>query len=146
MITQYDPTKVIVSFVPLATTGLASITATGFADGEFINVEFSVDKRSKHIGTDGTGRHILSKDKSGMVTLSLSDYSPTNDLLITLDTADVPFGLSVVDKTTTAGVFFADSCTLVKIPNFVRGKEATENQYQFQFLNGTVIHSGAKDI
>jgi hypothetical protein len=50
-----------------------------------------------------------------------------------------------VDKTSNGALFFAASCALVKTPNFVRGKEATENEFKFQFISGEVIHSGGKD-
>ena len=135
---QYDPTKVSVI--------IGTITARAFADGVMVTVEYTNDKRSKHIGTDGQGRHIKMMDMSGTVTLRLADYSPTHDLINVLDKADQPFPITITDKTTTAGLFFADSCTLVKVPNFERGKEATEVEYQFQFINGTTNHSGAAEV
>jgi hypothetical protein len=135
---QYDPTKV--------TTIIGAITARAFADGEMITVTFTEDKRSVHVGTDGQGRHILNKNASGTITVRLADYSPTHDLIMALDAADQPFPMTVTDKTTTAALFFADSCTLSKIPDFTRGKEATEVEYVFNFVNGTVFHSGATEV
>jgi hypothetical protein len=61
---QFDPKKTTVI------VGTAAMRA--FADGEMINVEFTVDKRSKHIGTDGEGRHIKSADASGVATIRLA--------------------------------------------------------------------------
>jgi hypothetical protein len=135
---QYDPSKVSVI--------IGTIIARAFADGEFVMVEFDVDKRTKHIGTDGQGRHILGLDRSGKITIRLADYSPTNDSIMLLDELDQPFPITVTDKTTDAGLFFADSCTLTKTPNFARGKEATENEYVFQFINGRVVQSGATEV
>jgi hypothetical protein len=135
---QYNPTKVSVI--------IGAIIGRAFADGEMITVEFAEDKRSMHIGTDGQGRHIRNMNASGTITIRFADYSPTNDLIMALDKADQPFPITVTDKSSTAGLFFADSCTLSKIPNFVRGKEATENEYVFNFTNGTVFQSGATEI
>ena len=135
---QYDPTK-----VPII---IGTIIARAFADGSMVDVTFTNDKRTKHIGTGGEGRHILQKDMSGTVTLRLADYSPTHDAIMILDKLDQPFPITIADKTTTAALFFADSCTLSKVPDFSRGKEATEVEYVFQFINGFVNHSGATEV
>jgi hypothetical protein len=132
---QYDPTKVTV------TVGGAPMSA--FADGEMVTVEFTNDFRTKHIGTDGQGRHVKTADRSGTVTIRLSDYSPSNGVLTLVDLADVPVPITVTDKTSDADLFFAESCTLVKMPNMVKGKEAGENEWSFQFIRGTLAHTGA---
>lgn len=134
---QYDPKKV--------STIIGVIAARGFADGVMIEVEFDEDERSKHIGTDGEGRHVKSANKSGKITIRLADYSPTNAVLTTLDTLDVPFPITIIDKTSNGALFFAESCAIIKPPNFVRGKEASENEWPIQFINGKMIHSGGKE-
>ena len=134
---QYDPTK--------TSTIIGTVAARGFADGNMIEVEFDEDKRTKHIGTDGEGRHIKSANESGTITIRLADYSPTNAVITALDLVDVPFPITVIDKTSNGALFFAASCAVVKLPNFVRGKEASENEWKFQFIKGQVIHSGGKD-
>lgn len=134
---QYDPTKVSVS--------VGAVLARAFADGEMVTVEFAEDKRTKHIGTDGQGRHILNMDRSGTVTLRLASYSPTNAEIIALDLLDQPFPITVTDKSSNADLFFADSCTLTKVPNLVKGAEESPNEYVFQFINGTIVHSGAEE-
>jgi hypothetical protein len=132
---QFDPKKTTVI------VGTAAMRA--FADGEMINVEFTVDKRSKHIGTDGEGRHIKSADASGVATIRLADYSPSNAVLNTIDLADEPVPITMTDKSSTADLFFAESCMLVKVPNMVKGAGAVMHEWQFQFINGTVTHTGA---
>jgi hypothetical protein len=133
---QYDPTKVSVS--------IGTVLGRAFADGEMVTVEFSEDKRTKHIGTDGQGRHILNMDRSGTVTVRFASYSPTNAEIIALDLLDQPFPITVTDKSSTADLFFADSCTLTKVPNMVKGSEEAPNEYVFQFIRGEIVHSGAE--
>jgi len=135
---QYDPEKV--------TVVLGAVIARAFADGEMITATFTEDKRSVHVGTDGEGRHIRNRNASGTVTVRLADYSPTHDLIMALDTADQPFPITVTDKTSKVALFFADSCTLSKVPDFTRGKEATEPEYVFNFVKGTIVHSGAAEV
>lgn len=134
-LTQYSPDKVAVI--------LGNTAAQGFADGEFVTVEFNEDENMVQVSTDGTGRHIVKLDRSGTVTLRLMDFSPTNNAIRTLRTAGVPFAIQIVDKSTTDGMFFADSCKLKKQPNFVKGQEGVVNEYVFDFTSGEVQHSGA---
>jgi hypothetical protein len=135
---QYDPLKVTVT--------VSGIPMTGWADGEMITVEDAVDKRSKHIGTGGEGRHIKSADKSGTITIRLSDYSPSNAALNTIDEVDEPVPITVTDKTSNADLFFADSCALVKLPNMVKGAETSINEWAFQYITRTLAHTGAKEV
>jgi len=134
---QYSPDKVAVI--------LGTVVAQGLAEGEFVTVEFTEDKRSMLVSTDGTGRHQKSLNQSGTVTLRLMDFSPTNDAIMTIDATDLPFAIQIVDKTTAAGMFFAHSCMLKKVPNFVKGKEGVENEYVFNFTKGKAVHSGAQE-
>jgi hypothetical protein len=135
---QYDPTKVTVTVGPVA--------MGGWADGEMITVEYSTDERSKHIGTGGEGRHIRSADKSGTIMIRLADYSPSNAVLQTVNAVDEPVPITVTDKTSNADLFFAESCALVKVPNMVKGAEASINEWTFQFISGTIAHTGAQEV
>jgi len=134
---QYDPSKVSVIL------GVAPVR--GFADGEMVTVEYSEDKRSVHIGTDGRGRHIKSKNRSGTVTVRLADYSPSNATITTLDLVDEPFPITIIDKRSNGDLFFASSCALKKIPNLAKGDSPAMNEYVFNFVSGTVTHMGAKE-
>jgi hypothetical protein len=134
---QYNPDKVAVI--------LGTFAAKGLAEGEFVTVEYAEDRRSMQISTDGYGRHIKNLNNSGTVTVRLTDFSPTNDEIMTLETSDVPFIIQIVDKNSTAAHFFAGSCMLAKVPNFVRGKEGTVNEYVFNFTSGVIYQSGAQE-
>lgn len=134
----YDPNKV--------TCILGVIPARGFADGEMITVEFAEDEDTTYIGTDGDGRHVKGKNRSGTVTVRLHDYSETNPLLSILKEVGEPFPIAIVDKSTNADLFFASSCQVKKTPNLVKGKEGQVNEWVFNFISGKIIHSGAKKV
>ncbi|NIV93794.1 DUF3277 family protein [candidate division KSB1 bacterium] len=133
---QYDPEKVS---VVIGTTPMRA-----FADGSMVAIEYTVDKRSLHIGTDGNGRHIKSADSSGMVTVRLASYSPSNAALIALDLLDEPFPITVTDKSSSADLFFAESCTVRRIPNMEKSNVETPNEWIFQFVRGNIEHTGAE--
>lgn len=135
--TQYDPSKVSII--------IGGFTMRATADGDMVEVEFESDEYSKHIGTMGEGRHIKNLDRSGTVTVRLADYSPSHGVLQALRKAGQPFPIMVRDKSTGSDMFFADSCTLRKGPNFAKGKEAKESDYVFQFISGEVIMAGADE-
>jgi len=133
---QYDPKKVSVS--------VGGVPVRAFADGSMVQQEYSVDKRSLHIGTDGNGRHIKSADESGTITVRISSYSPSNPLLLALDAADEPFPIAVTDTSSNADLFFAESCTLRKIPNFEKADTEVPLEWIFQYTKGETVHSGAE--
>ena len=124
-------------------TNVGGHTVRAFADGDMISVVFNTDKRSVHVGTDGRGRHIKSADRSGVITVRLSSYSPSNAAFQLLDETDIPFGIGVIDKSSNGDSFFAGSCMLVKVPDMVKGATETVLEYGFQFTHGTVVRAGA---
>ncbi len=137
MVQQYDPKKVKI------TVGTAVQRA--FADGVMVTVDYTEDENTVHIGTDGQGRHIKSSNLSGQVTIRLADYSASNLANAVLHVADVPFPIAVVDKSSNADLFFADSCKFVKRPPLEKGNEATMNEWVANFIRGEIVHSGAAD-
>ena len=76
----YDPKKVIIV--------IGGYPMGGFADGEFVNVIRSGDAFSKSVGADGDTTRVKSNDKSGEMTLTLSQTSPSNDVLSGISRAD----------------------------------------------------------
>lgn len=133
---QYDPKKVSIS--------VGGVPLRAFADGVMCTIEYSSDKRSLHVGTDGNARHIKIADETGTITINLASYSPSNASLIALDKLDEPYPIAVTDKSSNADLFFADSCTLRKIPNMEKGKEESSLEWIFQFTKGEIVHSGAE--
>lgn len=56
----------------------------GYADGTFINVEREEPSFTKVVGADGTVSRAKSNNKSGTLTITLKQTSPSNDVLSAL--------------------------------------------------------------
>jgi hypothetical protein len=69
----YDPKKVIVT--------VGGVPMSGYADGTFISVERDNDTWSKVSGADGAVSRAKSNDRTGTLTLTLQQTSPSNDVL-----------------------------------------------------------------
>lgn len=76
----YDPKEVVVL--------VGGIPIGGFADGTAIAVSRSNDAYSKVSGTDGITSRAKSNDKSGEIAITLSQTSPSNDVLSGIALAD----------------------------------------------------------
>jgi hypothetical protein len=83
----YDPSQVSVVF--------GGIPLSGFADGTFITVMRSEDAYTKESGADGVVSRSKSSDRSGEATLTLSQTSPSNDVLS---------GIALLDENSNTGV------------------------------------------
>lgn len=88
MITNYDPSRVAISWM--------GINITGFADGTFVEAERDEDGFSKYIGADGKVCRTRSLNRSGSITVTLMASSEVNDLLEVLATIDENVGLGGV--------------------------------------------------
>ena len=133
---QFDPKKVSVS--------IGGVPCRAFADGTMVTVSYLVDKRSVHVGADGNGRIIKTADESCTLTVRLASYSPTNAALIALDKLDEPVPIAVTDTSSNADLFFAEACSLQKIPDMVKGTEETPLEWTYLCVRGEIVHSGAE--
>lgn len=85
---SYDPGLVILT--------VGGVPINGFADGTFISVERSEDSFTKVSGADGIVSRARSRDKSGEITITLAQTSPSNDVLTALNSVDETTGAGVV--------------------------------------------------
>ena len=76
----YDPKQVtlIVGAFPIG----------GFADGSYITVTRENDAYQKVVGADGETSRAKSNDRSGTITITLAQTSPSNDVLSAISLAD----------------------------------------------------------
>lgn len=84
---NYDPRQYSVTF--------AGIIVGGFMDGTFISVERTEDSYSMAVGARGDVARVRSRDKTGTVTITLQQTSPSNDLLSAQIVADELLGTGV---------------------------------------------------
>lgn len=87
MVRTYDPKQAILV--------IGGVPIGGYADGTFISVERSSDTFEKVSGADGVVSRSKLNDFSGMLTVTLAQTSPSNDVLS---------GFAIVDEETAAGV------------------------------------------
>lgn len=81
---NYSPEDVVV----IISNNRFSHTISGFADGTFISYERGVDRATLYVGADLSAGRTLRRNKSGTITLTLAQYSESNDVLSELARLD----------------------------------------------------------
>ena len=109
-----DEVRIIVGGVPIS----------GLADGTFVSVARDEQAFTKVTGADGTTSRAKSANRSGSITLTLSQTSPSNDVLSALAVADEETGAGVVPVLIKDGsgrsVHATDAAWVQKMPDRVR--------------------------
>lgn len=113
---------------------LGGTPLSGFADGTFISVTRSNDSYTKTVGADGVDTtRVKSVDKSGEITITLAQTSPSNDFLTSLAEADERDNSGVVDllvKDNSGNSEFSAAFAWVKKPADAEyGKEVATREW-----------------
>ena len=124
----YDPASVIVTW--------GSLTLSGFAPETFCNVERAEDAVVTTVGADGFGCHVINRNRSGTVTVTLMQSSLTNSALSQLAnldeiTSDVSYPLTVRDIRSDATLCVAHSAKIKKQPASSFAKELGAREWAF---------------
>lgn len=82
-----DNVSVIANGVPL----------TGFAEGAFVDVARAVESATLYMGADGKGTMVINPNKSGTITVRLSQASLSNSVLSALEATKAVFPVIVKD-------------------------------------------------
>ncbi len=114
----YDPQKVIVVYEPV---GSPVGVITGFADGDFIEVERVSEAFKTTVGADGEAARSASADLSATAKITLLQTSLSNDAM------SAAIALDRLTKANTGPFTLKDAggSTLVNFPNAWIVKEAT---------------------
>ena len=83
----FDPGLIVVQFGPYS--------LTGYADGTFVKASRNEDTFKIYVGADGTPARSRTRNKSGKVEVTLSQTSPSNDMLASAHLADELLGAGV---------------------------------------------------
>lgn len=129
-----DKTAILVALVPVV----------GFA-GDRCKVAFNSDQVETIMGTDGNGRHVMNRDKSGTVTITLEHGSPSNAAFEILRMTGQPFPILVKDNSSVATLFATADAMVKKQPDLGLGKQGADLDWVFTFINGQLMHSAAKE-
>ena len=134
---QYDPDKVILL--------VGGHRVRAFGESKMVTVEYTSDRRGLRESVDGPARHVEYKSKTGTVTVPLSDYSPSNGVFQIADDGKLIVPIVIKDQSSKGSLFVTQSAMVQKNPAFDRGKDPEDNEWIFQFTNGKIVHTGAKD-
>jgi hypothetical protein len=134
----YNAKKVLISF--------AGKTLTGVLDGSFVKVSRNNDSFMLAIGSDGEAARAANADKSGTVTVTLMQTSPSNDDLSNLMSTDE------LTNTGTGALFVKDASgrTLVSaVDAWIRkpadvefAREITGREWVFETGNLEIFNAG----
>ncbi len=113
---------------------IAGLPITGFADGEFITIEFP-EAFTKKIGSDGDVTRSRTMDNTARVTIKLHQSSPSNDMLSTLYTADrlarngAGVGAFLIKDNQGRSLYASPACWIAKHPDVSFDRESTEREW-----------------
>jgi hypothetical protein len=121
----FDPKQVLVI--------IGGVPMSGYADGTFVSVERTSDTFTKVSGADGIVSRAKSNDRSGSLTLTLAQTSPSNDVLSALAVTDELTNLGVVPvliKEVSGSTVIVSAFGWVKKPPMVEyGKEIVNREW-----------------
>lgn len=121
----YDPAQVVIN--------VDGRDISGYADGTFVNIARNADQFTLAVGADGESTRAKSNNRSGRITFTLQQSSPSNDILDEIATQDeldntgaVPVRVEDASGTTVAQ---AEKMWVVKKPDSSFAKEAENREW-----------------
>lgn len=134
----FDPKEVIIT--------IGGIPMSGFADGTFLEVVADVPQFTKVTGADGYVTRVKSNDYGAVMTLTLSQSSPSNDALSAIFNADRQANAGVVpilikDMSGTS-VIFAATGWIQQFPDTAFGNEINDRAWIFDLANADLFIGG----
>lgn len=121
--------------VTCSVSGIPIHKTAGYADGEFIRIEYEADGVVDVVGTDGEVTASLSNDERALVTLILMKSSDSNDLLSALYAKQVAtkmrtgVGALLIKDNSGRSLHQATSCWIRKLPNVAYGREVASVEW-----------------
>jgi hypothetical protein len=136
---QYIPDRVVVSFL--------GHNVLGFMDGTFVTAEREADLWSKHIGATSDVTRVQSMNRSGSVTITLHQSSPSNDILSRFAQLDERLGATrgmlLVKDLNGRAMCQSEFSWIRKMPNLERGDEVAGVEWIIDCAFLDIQHGGA---
>lgn len=136
---NYSPANILVSF--------RGVNITGFADGTFVNAARNEDSYSLVAGSHGDSVFVRNLNRTGLVTLTLMQSSPSNDFLSSQIAADELFGLGegpLFIKDLNGNTLVEDqNARLMKPADSPFGKDLENREWQFGCPQMSIFTGGA---
>lgn len=134
----YDPKKVAVV--------IGGVPMSGFSQDTFVKVSRKEDLFTMYVGTDGETARAKSNNRSGELSLTLSQASPSNDVLSAFHVADELDNAGVVPilikDLSGSSVFFSAAGWIRKAPDAEFGKDIKEREWVFDLASVDVFVGG----
>jgi len=121
---------------------------SGYADGDFVSIEYDEDAFSLQIGTDGEAARSRTNNRAATITISLMQTSDANDLLSAQYNLDVNSagGAGIVPLliTDTSGrsLFTAEKAWIQKLPDVTYSREAGPREWVIRTNNLVALVGG----
>lgn len=134
----FDPKSVIVT--------IGGVPMSGYADGTFLEVTADDQQFTKVVGADGFTTRVKSNNYGGVMTLTLAQSSPSNDVLsgfLALDRASnagvVPILIKDLSGTT---IIFSATGWIQQFPDVTFGNEMNNRAWAFDLADLTLLIGG----
>lgn len=137
----YDADQVKISINGIPITG-------GFADGEFLRIEWEGDAFSDVVGTDGEVTRSKTKDNRATATVLLMQTAEANLLLSAMHNADklasggAGVGPFLVEDLNGATLHESPQCWVMKSPDSTYDREATAREWPIRCANLSDLQAG----
>ena len=119
----YDPSKVTIT--------LGTYTVTGFADGTFIKAAMTDAEIYKlHVGAHGESARTKNLNKTGKITLTLKQTSPSNKILDAMKASGIPVPVMMKDSSDSTFVAAAANAWVSKDPDTERAAEESKIEWE----------------
>jgi len=139
MLYTYDPAKVVLN--------VAGVNLEDLADGTFVSVERTSETFVKSTGSDGITTRIKQNDKSGSITFTLQQSSPSNGVLSSIMVLDESTGDGVVPVMVKDNlgytVIVSAMAWIRKPPTVAYAKENQTREWVFDCANLDIVVGGA---
>jgi hypothetical protein len=134
----YDPSQVVITVDGAALSGLAA--------GTFVTVSRSTDTFTTVVGADGEVTRVKSADRSGTLSVVLTQSSNSNAVLAALAardelTSNAVFPIQVKDNSGTS-IFFSSEAWIKKPPDGSFGDTLGTREWTFGLARVEMNHGG----
>lgn len=137
-VSTFDPKDVIVT--------IGGVPMSGYADGTFLEITADVPQFTKITGADGYVTRVKSNNYGAVMTLTLSQSSPSNDVLSGIFNADkqanagvVPILIKDISGRT---IIFAGTGWIQQFPDSAFGNEINDRAWVFDLANTDLFIGG----
>jgi len=129
---------------------IGGVNISGFADGVFSSFELDEDEVTDVTGSDGYTTRIRSNNNTGLLTLTLLQSSPFNDVLQGFRDLDrtTPKGLPqpiMLKNLLNTELVSSASCWIRKVPTLDNGKEVQNREWAIRIADA-IVHAGGNAL